>query len=186
MTDVPPADRCLVVIPTYDEATSIDRVRGVAARYAEVLTFLAVGGTGYVVDVGSFNFFRSLAPFANTDPAVARTLAVLVAMVVTYVGNRTFTWAGSSNQDRRRELGLFVLFNVIGFGFSVVTLVVSHDLLGLRGALADNLSANVLGVALGTVFRFVTYKRFVFAVEAPRSDSERIDTFDRSTSSESA
>jgi putative flippase GtrA len=34
--------------------------------------------------------------------------------------------------------------------------------LGLTSRLADNISANVVGVGLGTVFRFVTYKRFVF------------------------
>jgi putative flippase GtrA len=60
-----------------------------------------------------------------------------------------------------------VVFNVIGFGFSVVTLLVSHDLLGLTSRIADNVSANVIGLALGTVFRYVTYKRFVFGGGAP-------------------
>jgi len=45
----------------------------------------------------------------------------------------------------------------------VVTLTLSHDVLGLTSRLADNISANVIGLALGTVFRYVTYKRFVFA-----------------------
>ena len=107
---------------------------------------------------------RSIEPFAGWDPAVARTVAVAVAMVVTYVGNRTLTWRDVPAGDRRREVALFVLFNIIGFGFSVVALVVSHDLLGLTSRLADNVSANVIGLALGTVFRFVTYRRFVFAV----------------------
>ncbi|QWZ09974.1 GtrA family protein [Nocardioides panacis] len=129
----------------------------------EVLTFLAVGGTGYVVDVAAFNLLRSTQPFATLDPSVARTLAVVAAMCVTYAGNRTFTWRNRPSQDRRREVALFVVFNIIGFGFSVLTLTVSHDLLGLTSRLADNISANVVGLALGTVFRYVTYKRFVFA-----------------------
>jgi dolichol-phosphate mannosyltransferase len=131
-------------------------------RYAELLTFLAVGGAGYVVDVVAFNVFRSLEPFKSIDPAYARTLAVVLAMVVTYLGNRTYTWRDDVGDVRRREIGLFVLFNVIAFGFSVVTLVVSHDLLGLTSRLADNVSANVVGMALGTAFRFWTYRRFVF------------------------
>lgn len=140
-------------------------------RFGTVLTFLAVGGVGYVIDVASFNFFRTLAPFNAYDPAVARTLAVGVAMIVTYVGNRTFTWRGSSEADRRREIGLFVLFNVIGFGFSVVTLVISHDLLGLTSRLADNISANVIVLALGTAFRYWTYKKYVFATPKERTPS---------------
>lgn len=131
----------------------------------EVLTFLTVGGVGYVVDVAAFNGLRSVAPFSTVDPSLARTLAVAVAMCVTYAGNRTLTWRDHSTANGRREVSLFVLFNIIGFGFSVVTLAISHDVLGLTSRLADNVSANVIGLALGTVFRYLTYKRFVFATQ---------------------
>jgi putative flippase GtrA len=140
-------------------------LRDLARRFLnrEVLTFVGVGGAGYVVDVATFNVLRSLAPLSTFDPAVARTLAVAVAMCVTYAGNRTLTWSDHAAGNRRRQVGLFVLFNIIGLGFSVVTLAVSHDVLGLTSRLADNVSANLFGLALGTVFRYVTYKRFVFA-----------------------
>jgi putative flippase GtrA len=128
----------------------------------EVLTFLGVGGAGYVVDVVAFNVLRSTPGFGSADPSYAKAAAVAVAMVVTYVGNRLFTWRGRSGDNRRREVALFVLFNVIGLGFSVVTLSVSHDLLGLTSRLADNISANVVGLALGTLFRYWSYRRFVF------------------------
>lgn len=137
-----------------------DLVRRLLSR--ELLTFLAVGGSGYLVDVVTFNVLRSVAPFSTIDPSVARTLAVVVAMLVTYAGNRGLTWRGSGSGQRRREVSLFVLFNVVGFGFSVATLVLSHDVLGLTSRLADNVSANGVGLALGTVFRYVTYKRYVF------------------------
>jgi dolichol-phosphate mannosyltransferase len=131
-------------------------------RFAEVLTFLAVGGFGYVVDVVAFNVFRSFEPFSTADPAYARTLAVVLAILVNYIGNRAYTWRDAASDDRRRELGLFFVFSAIGFGFSLVTLLVSHDVLGYTSRLADNISANVVGVALGAVFRFWTYRRFVF------------------------
>lgn len=127
----------------------------------EAISFLAVGGVGYVVAVAAFNAFRSLPVLSVLDPSFANILAVAVAMVVTYVGNRYFTWRGESTQ-RRREIALFVLFNAIGLGFSVVALIVSHDLMGLTSRLDDNISANVIGVALGMVFRFWTYKKWVF------------------------
>ena len=129
----------------------------------EVLTFLAVGGVGYVVDVGAFNIFRAMPPFSTVDPSVAKTLAVAAAMVVTYLGNRTFTWRNVTGGSRRREVTLFIVFNVIGLGLSVVTLALSHDLLGLTSALSDNISANVIGLALGTAFRYWAYRRYVFA-----------------------
>jgi putative flippase GtrA len=128
----------------------------------DLLTFLTVGGVGYVVDVTVFNVLRSITPWSTMDPSVARTLALVAAMCVTYLGNRTLTWRDRPTRDRRREIALFIVFNVIGFGFSIVTLAVSHDLLGLTSRLADNISANVIGLALGTAFRFVTYKHIVF------------------------
>ena len=89
-----------------------DRVKGLLSR--ELIDFLVVGGAGYVVDVSVFNLLRSAAPFSTLDPSIARTLAVCAAMCVTYVGNRSLTWRGRTGGDRRREIMLFVLFNVIG------------------------------------------------------------------------
>ncbi len=128
----------------------------------EILAFLAVGGAGYIVDVFAFNYLRTLPTLAAMDPSVAKLLAVAVAMVVTYVGNQTLTWRGSSGPGRHKQVALFVLFNVIGLGFSIAALMVSHDLLGLTSRLDDNISANVIGLALGTAFRYLTYKRWVF------------------------
>ena len=136
------------------------RLRG--ALGAEVLAFLVVGGAGYVVDVLAFNLLLSTRPFSGWDPSVARVLAVGVATVVTYLGNRLLTWRGASRHDRRREVALFALFNVVGLGISVLTLAVSHDLLGLTSRLADNVSANVVGLFLGTAFRFWAYRTVVF------------------------
>ncbi len=129
----------------------------------EIVSFLTVGGVGYVVDVTAFNYLRTAPILIGLDPTVAKAIAVALAMVVTYVGNRAVTWRGETGQDRRREVALFIVFNLIGLGFSVVTLVISHDMLGLTSRLADNISANVVGLALGTVFRYWSYKRFVFA-----------------------
>jgi putative flippase GtrA len=128
----------------------------------QVLTFLAVGGAGYVVDVLVFNLLRSTATLGAWDPSVARVFAVGAAMVVTYLGNDLFTWRGQGGDDRRREVGLFVLFNLIGLAISVLALTVSHDLLGLTSRVDDNISANVVGLALGTLFRYWSYKTFVF------------------------
>jgi hypothetical protein len=55
----------------------------------------------------------------------------------------------------------------------VLTLVVSHDLLGLTSRWADNLSANVVGTALGTAFRFFAYRNVVFAAPPTEPASVR-------------
>lgn len=139
----------------------------------EMLCFLVVGGIGYVVDVTVFNVLLDRAPFSHWDPSVARVLAMCVAMTVTYAGNRWWTWRDSPSRDRGREVALFIVFNLVGLGISVSTLVISHDLLGLTSRLADNISANVIGLGLATAFRFWSYRNFVFAPAAsgPEADA---------------
>jgi putative flippase GtrA len=148
-------------------ATTQDLPRAAATpllgvRLRELATFLGVGGAAYVADVVAFNILLSVPPFSTWHPWVARCLAVAMAMVMTYVGNRRITWRGRVGTDRRREVTLFVMFNLAGLALSVTCLVVSHDLLGLTSRLADNISANVVGLVLGTAFRFWSYERYVF------------------------
>ncbi len=142
------------------------------SRLTELASFLGVGGTAYVVDVIVFNILLSVPPFATWHPWVARTLAVAVAVLVSYAGNRTFTWRNRRGADRRLEVALFVVLNAVGLGISVACLVVSHDILGLTGRLADNVSANVVGLLLGTAFRFWSYRRFVFLPLPPPGGDE--------------
>ena len=129
---------------------------------SEVGNFLLVGGFGYAVDVVTFNVLRTYGMFATADPTLARTVAVLLATGVTYLGNRTLTWRQARGGQRGREVALFLIFNLIGFATSVAALAISHDVMGLTSRMADNISSNVVGVGLGTVFRFVTYKYVVF------------------------
>lgn len=139
------------------------RVRSSLRRLAtaEVLGFLAVGGAGYAVDVGAFNGLRSVPPFDTWDPTLAKVAAVGLAMVATYLGNALVTWRGRGHTTLARLAG-FVTVNLVGLGFSVVCLWFSHDLVGWTSRLVDNISANGVGLALGTGFRFWCYRRFVF------------------------
>jgi hypothetical protein len=45
---------------------------------------------------------------------------------------------------------------------------VSHYLMGLTSPLADNISNNVIGLGLGTLFRFALYRWWVFSPNRSR------------------
>jgi dolichol-phosphate mannosyltransferase len=135
----------------------------------EVRSFLLVGAVGYVVDVAAFNLLRSTPPLSILDPSVARTAAVGLAMCVTYVGSRRFTWPAQGSTDRSREVAMFLVANAIGFGLSLMCLLISHDLLHLTSRLDDNVSANGVGLALGTAFRFFAYRHAVFQPHVGRN-----------------
>lgn len=55
-----------------------------------------------------------------------------------------------------------MLLNGIAIAIGALCLAFSHYVLGLVSPLADNLSGNVIGLGLGTLFRFWSYRKFVF------------------------
>jgi putative flippase GtrA len=145
-----------------------------AAAASEVGKFLAVGGVGVVVDVGVFNLLRFSWGLGDGEgvlydkPLTAKVISVVLATLVTYTGNRSWTWRHRQRRGYLREYVLFFVLNGIAMAIAVGTLAISHYVLGLTSALADNISANVVGLALGTTFRFFAYRRWVFREHEPQ------------------
>lgn len=151
------------------ETTATTRLPApIRALAKEISKFGAVGLAGMVVDLGLFNALRYLGPDGEgvlfDKPLTAKAISVIVATLVTFSGN--LLWTYRSRAANRRNVaagyGLFFLFNAIGMGISLGCLWISHYLLGFTSALADNISANVIGLGLGTLFRFWSYRKWVF------------------------
>lgn len=142
----------------------LDRLRdGMHVVVRELLKFGVVGAVAYVVDVGVFNLLRFVGPRLLEDkPLTAKVVSVAVATVVAWVGNRYWTFRRRRRVAARRELLAFAFMNLVGLGIGLGCLAISHYVLDLRSPLADNISANVVGLALGTAFRFIAYRTWVF------------------------
>ena len=148
------------------------RLRGLVHELAK---FGVVGLVSLVVDVGLFNLLRSAGgegPFYDR-PLTAKFISVLVATTVAYFGNRLWTFRNRGRTTFAREYALFVVLNAIAMGIALVCLWFSHYALGFTSPIADNLSANVIGLGLGTLFRFWSYRRWVFPAVEPASGYER-------------
>jgi len=133
-------------------------------RVREFLAFVVVGGVGYLVDVGLFNLLRYAGEpgLLEHKPLTAKAISVAAATVVTYLGNRHWTWRHRAWSGTHREFAIFVVLNAVGMAIALACLAVSHYVLGLTSPVADNVSANGIGLALGTAFRFWAYRRWVF------------------------
>ncbi|MBA2417982.1 MAG: GtrA family protein [Nocardioidaceae bacterium] len=131
----------------------------------EVAVFAVVGGVGFTTDVGLFNLLRFAGDpgLLEDKPLTAKAISVLVATIVTYFGNRHWTWRDRPRRSLRREGLLFFGFNLVGMAIALACLAVSHYALGLSSPLADNISANGFGLVLGTSFRFWAYRTYVFS-----------------------
>ena len=138
---------------------------------SQLSRFGVVGTAGLVLDVGLFNLLRAtvLAPEAlHEGPVLAKILSTSIAILANWVGNRYWTFLTQRRARMLREGFEFVVVSIGGMAIALGCLWFSHYVLGLRSALADNISANGFGLVLGTLFRFWLYRVWVFNRPAER------------------
>lgn len=130
----------------------------------EASKFLTVGAVAYVIDTGLFNLLRYVGetPLLADKPLTAKIISASTATLFAYFGNKQWTYASRTGRKVTQEILLFFLLNAIAMAIAVICLFISHYVLQLTTPLADNIAANVVGVGLGTLFRFVTYRKWVF------------------------
>nr|WP_227464744.1 GtrA family protein [Nocardioides lijunqiniae] len=134
---------------------------------AELGRFLTVGGVATLVAFILFNvlvhgFGAGRLAVLGDRPILAYVLANTVGMVISYRGARN--WAFRDRPPRQADGGrsAYVLINVVTMSLPIACLIISRDVLGLDDPVSDNVSANVIGLALGLGARFYLFRRFVF------------------------
>ena len=131
----------------------------------QLTRFGLVGTIGLVIDVSVFNLLRVtvLSPEAlHEGPVIAKVVSTSLAIVANWMGNRHWTFARERRGHLGREGAEFFLVSFGGMLIGLACLWVSHYLLGFDSLLADNISSNVVGLVLGTAFRFWGYRVWVF------------------------
>lgn len=126
--------------------------------------FGAVGVVGFLVNVAVFNLCISAFRLA---PVRSGVIATALAIGVNYLGNRYWTYRHCDKSQVRREAGLFLLFSCIGLVIENGILALSHYGFGFTTTLADNVAKYVVGLGTGTLFRFWSYRTWVFRLPAP-------------------
>ncbi|WP_368498849.1 GtrA family protein [Herbiconiux sp. A18JL235] len=132
---------------------------------SEFIRFGLVGGLGFVVDFGVFNLLRLTImdpSVMHGGPVIAKLISTTLAILVNWLGNRFWTFRDRRRADVLRESVEFFAVSIVGMGIGLACLWFSHYVLGFTSVLADNISGNVIGLALGAAFRFVLYRVWVF------------------------
>jgi putative flippase GtrA len=133
--------------------------------------FAVIGGLNVIVNAAVFNVLLLLTIFHNGE-LKAKVVATAVAIVSSYFMNRHWTYKDRDKSAAHREFVLFVGFNLAGLLIELAVMGITKYWLGMTSWLAIN-AAFAIGLGLGTIFRFFTYRRYVFlhvpeiAVPAP-------------------
>ncbi|MEV6969670.1 GtrA family protein [Hamadaea sp. NPDC051192] len=131
----------------------------------EALKFGLVGILNTLINLAVFNAL--LIGVHDVGRVKANFVATAVATVFAYLMSRYWTFRNRpSDHSTSREFVLFVIFNVIGLGIESALIGGTVYILGTNSILAVNI-AKVLGLGIGTVFRFWAYRTFVFRGAKP-------------------
>lgn len=138
------------------------------ALVRELSKFGTVGGIAFAIDLAIFNLLLLEFGF---ESLLAKAISTVIATTVAFFGNRFWTWRHREHANMARQYTLFFLLNGVGLGIGLTCLAISHYGLGavwpeFQSPLADNIAGQFVGTAMGTLFRFWAYRRFVFG-EAP-------------------
>jgi putative flippase GtrA len=128
--------------------------------------FLAVGLVATIVALILFNFlvhgFGAMdGAWLNDRPELAYVLANAVGMAISFRGTKV--WAFRDRRTNHVDGGVvaFVVINLATMLIPMTCLGISRGL-GLDDPISDNLSANVVGLALANAARFFLFREFVF------------------------
>ncbi|GAA2059586.1 hypothetical protein GCM10009801_00410 [Streptomyces albiaxialis] len=139
----------------------------------EVAKFGAVGAVGFLVNVAIYNLCTLSFGLA---PVRSGVISQTVAIATNYLGNRYWTYRHIDKSRIQRETTLFFLFSGIALVLENGILALSHYGFGFESHLADNIAKNVVGLGIGTVFRFWSYRTWVFKVAAHEEHEEEQDS----------
>ncbi|WP_308169916.1 GtrA family protein [Acrocarpospora catenulata] len=149
---------------------TIERMRlaRLSPMVQEVAKFGMIGAIGFVISVPGANLLRY---GIGLGPLTSVVLATVTACAFTYLAHRYWTWRRPGNVAQAQEFALFAVFNGIGLLIQVLCVGFTEYTLQLSNPVALN-AANLLGVIIGTVFRFWAYRRWVFLPVVVRGKPE--------------
>lgn len=156
-------------------------LRDLADRHFELLKFAIVGATTMVIDVGIFYILKWTV--LEEKPTIARVLSGIVAVIVSYILNREWTFDKRGGREKHHEALLFFAISGIGVLLASFPLWLSNNVLELRQPhvsfvvenITDFITAFIIGNLLGMAFRFWAMRRFVFPDTMAEMETELED-----------
>jgi putative flippase GtrA len=140
----------------------------------EITAFGLIGALAFVIDLSLFTW---LAPHGALK---AKCVSAVVSTTFAYLGNKYLSFSHRARQSVARETAFFFAINLITLVFSEMCLALVVYGLGYGHASTAVWITNIVTIGIGTVFRFWSYKRFVFLhpdrvhqhVQEPELDAE--------------
>src|SRR5262249_11031564 len=111
----------------------------------------------------------------GVGPVTSTTIATIVATTVAYIGNRYWSFAHRERTSVPREGLIFFVLNGIGLLIQAAGVAFNSYMLHLEHHKLAEFLALSIGIAIATLFRFWSYRKFVWAAPAGDGATAQLD-----------
>lgn len=132
----------------------------------ELSAFGVVGAACFVLDLA---LFQLLYAHVGVGAVTSKLISTVVSMTVAYLGHRYWSFSHRARTGVGREYLLFAMINGVTLLLGLATVALVRYPMGFESALVLQI-ANVASTALGTLIRYVSYRRWVFPAHEGRAD----------------
>jgi len=147
-------------------------VRGLYVRFQrlihEAAKFGVVGIVGVFITNGGYALLHNT---FGLGPVTATTIATIVATAVSYVANRYWSFRHRERTSVAREGVIFFVLNGIGLLIQDAVVAFNFYILNNGNNKAAEFIALNVGIALATLFRFWSYRKWVWAAPADGAEA---------------
>jgi putative flippase GtrA len=126
---------------------------------AELAAFGVIGAVCLASDILLFNL---LAFGLGLHLLVAKSIGMVITGTMAYVGHRHVTFRHRTGGGHSRDIPVFVLVTLATVALSLFPIYLARELAGSTSVFWLNI-ANLTGIALGTVTRYVAYRTLVWS-----------------------
>lgn len=138
------------------------RLRQLLGEFAK---FGVVGAAGVPITNAAYDLLNL---HLGVGPVTSATIATVIAAIATYLGNRYWSFRARQRTGVAREIVVFAALNGIGLLIQDAVVAFNSYLLHLQHDKAAAFIALNCGIALAMLFRFWSYRRFVWVAPPAR------------------
>ena len=140
-------------------AETIRRLTGVSRHLVKELSaFGVVGAVCFLIDV---SLFQLLYAYVGLGAVTSKFLATVVSMTAAYLGHRYWSFSHRARPGLRQEYLRFTAINVTTLLMGLGIVAFARYGLDQESAIVLQI-ANVASIVVGTLVRYLSYRRWVF------------------------
>lgn len=120
---------------------------------AQILKFLVVGGTAFIIDYGVLIFSKEI---LKLSIPISSALGFIISVIYNYIASVKWVFDVDKEKSKKKNFILFILFSVIGLIITEIIMIVGSDILHFEYKLVK-----IFATGIVMVFNFITRKIFL-------------------------